>query len=213
MSKAAATAVDVVLRNAPRTIWVPPVREASGCHHRCDGLCSARPQDLARLAGRPVPEGGVGTCHPLCRCDGFVRVRPFPRVGLDGPSPEVRPASGSPPACYIPAGVILADPSFPLVSQKVRSRHWPVTQAGFPTRSCGVWNFRRGIYAEDGLIPDLELVRWDGRPTNLAPDSGRVGKAAGPARRLSLGSGAGTNAGRHLVLKIPWGEWSDAGCG
>ncbi|MFI5339681.1 MAG: hypothetical protein ACHQ7N_07575, partial [Candidatus Methylomirabilales bacterium] len=49
------------------------------------GLYTARPGDLARLCGRPIPDGTSGLVFPYPKADGsldeFARVKLFPPLG------------------------------------------------------------------------------------------------------------------------------------
>ncbi len=136
-------------------------------------LHSARPQDLARLCARTLPDGTSGLVFPYG--EGFARVKVFPPL-RDGDGHEIKylqPAS-SPVRAYIPPRVveILTDPSHSLRVTEGEKKTLKLTQEGFPTIGLGgIWNFREKTTPEGGLIPDLEAVTWAGRIVYLVPDS------------------------------------------
>lgn len=71
-----------------------------------NGLHSARPQDIARLAGRSVPDGISGLVIPYPSCDGFARVRLFPPlVTADGRQPKFGQPAGSAVRLSVPHAV------------------------------------------------------------------------------------------------------------
>lgn len=140
-----------------------------------NGPRSARPGDLHRLAGRPVPDGTSGLVIPYGGCDGFCRVRLFPPiVTTDGREQKFGKPAGSPVRLYIPAGVreTLADPERSISITEGEVKALALTQAGFPAVAIGgVYNFRTKELPGDALIPDLEDIPWEGRPVHLIPDS------------------------------------------
>ncbi len=140
-----------------------------------NGLHSARPKDLARLAGRSVPDGTSGLTIPYPDCDGFARVRLFPPIPTsDGTEQKFGQCAGSAVRLYVPAGVreILSDPERTISIIEGEVKALALTQAGYPTVALGgVWNFRTKELPEDGLIADLEALPWTGRIGYLIPDS------------------------------------------
>ncbi len=140
-----------------------------------NGLHSARPQDLTRLAGRPVPDGTSGLVIPYDGAEGFCRVRLFPPITrADGRPQKFGQPAGSPVRLYVPAGVreSLSDfeRSISIIEGEVKAL--ALTQAGFFTVALGgIWNFRSKHLPEDELISDLESVEWTRRIVYLVPDS------------------------------------------
>lgn len=136
-------------------------------------LHSARPQDLPRLCGRPVPDGTTGLVFEYD--DTYSRVKLFhPLRDGDGREVKYLQPSGSPVRAYLPPGVsgILADPSRSVCITEGEKKALKLTQEGFPTIGLGgLWNFREKELPADGLIPDLEAVTWAGRIVYLVPDS------------------------------------------
>ena len=136
-------------------------------------LYSARPQDLPRLCGRPIPDGTTGLVFEYDAA--FSRVKLFPPL-LDGGGREVKylQPAGSPVGAYVPPGVseILADPTRSLCIAEGEKKALKLTQEGFPAIALGgVWSFREKELPQDGLISDLEAVPWAGRIVYLDPDS------------------------------------------
>ncbi len=140
-----------------------------------NGLHSARPQDLPRLAGRSVPDGTSGLVIPYEGCDGFARVRLFPPIkNSDGKEQKFGQCVGSPVRLYVPVGVrdILSEPERTINIIEGEVKALALTQAGFPAVALGgVWSFRSKDLHEDALIRDLEAILWAGRIGYLIPDS------------------------------------------
>jgi hypothetical protein len=174
-----------------------------------NGLRAARPQDLPRLAGCPVPDGTSGLVILYDGTEGFCRVRLFPPIPrADGKLQKFGQAAGSPVRFYVPAGMreILTDPERTLNVIEGEVKALALTQAGFPTGGLGgIWSFRSKDLPADGLIPDLEAVTWTGRTVYLVPDSDawtneHVLHAVYRLARLLEARGATV-----LVVKIPDG--------
>ncbi|MFI5342515.1 MAG: DUF3854 domain-containing protein, partial [Candidatus Methylomirabilales bacterium] len=140
-----------------------------------NGLHMARPQELARLAGGPVPDGHSGLVIPYEGCSGFSRVRLLPAIVRgDGRKQKFGQPTGSPVRLYVPAGVreVLVSPERTLRIIEGEVKALALTQVGFPAVALGgVWNFRAKDLPPDSLIPDLEAVPWAGRIVYLVPDS------------------------------------------
>jgi len=136
---------------------------------------SARPGDLPRLAGRPIPDGTSGMVIPYPGSGGFLRVRLFPPIPLeDGKVQKFGQPNGSGVRAYICPGTeaTLQNPSASLCVVEGEVKALALTQAGFLAIGLGgVWNFRAKDLPEDGLISDLEAVTWEGRIVYLTPDS------------------------------------------
>lgn len=137
------------------------------------GLRSARPQDLARLCGRNIPEGTSGLVFDYG--DGFSRVKLFPALRCgDGREVKYLQPFGSPVRGYFPSGVaeVLADATRSLCIGEGEKKVLKLTQDGFPAIGLGgIWNFREKATPEDGVISDLEAIGWAGRIVYLVPDS------------------------------------------
>jgi len=75
------------------------------------GLHSSRPQDLPRLAGRPIPDDTSGLVVPYLNADGFQRVRLFPPLTTaDGREQKFGQPVGSAVRLYVPPGLSLDSP-------------------------------------------------------------------------------------------------------
>jgi len=137
-------------------------------------LHTARPQDLPRLCGRPIPDGTTGLVIPYDD-NGFARVKMFPPLSdLDGRTIRYLQPAGSPVRAYFPPGVgeILADPNRSVSITEGEKKALKLTQDGFPAVGlAGVWNFREKATPEHGLIRDLEAITWAGRIVYLVADS------------------------------------------
>ncbi len=164
-----------------------------------NALRSARPQDLARLGGRRVPDGTSGLEIPYAECDGFSRVRYFPPIlDCDGHEQKFGQPAGSPVRLYVPAGVrpILDNPEQTISIVEGEIKALALTQAGFPGVGLGgVWCFRSRDLPDDAMIADLEAVTWRGRAVRLVPDSdcwtnGHVRQAVYRFTRLLQARGA-----------------------
>ncbi len=139
------------------------------------GFYSARPGDLPRLAGRPVPDETSGLVIPYPNASSFCRVRLFPAI----PTPDAKTQKfgqplGSGVRAYIPRSVaeILNDPTHSLVITEGEVKALALTQAGWPCIGLGgVWNFRCKDLPRDRMIEDLEGIALDGRIVYLVPDS------------------------------------------
>ena len=136
-----------------------------------NGLYSARPQDLPRLAGRLVPDGTSGLVIPYEGCEGFARVRLFPPIlNADGQEQRFGQVQDSGVCVYIPAGVrrILANPEIPLNWAEGEVKGLAGTQAGRPTLALGgLWNWMRN----GKPISDLDSIAHVDRDETLSPDS------------------------------------------
>jgi hypothetical protein len=140
---------------------------------RATGVHSARPGDLPRLCGRPIPEGTSGLVFPYG--EDFCRVKLFPPLpGSEGKPIKYLQPSGSPVRAYVPMDVrpVLPDPSRLLFITEGEKKALALTQAGCPCVGLGgVWNFRTRDLPDDAMIPDLEAVAWSGRIAYLVPDA------------------------------------------
>ncbi len=142
---------------------------------QANGLHSARPGDLSRLAGRPVPDGTSGLTIPYRGSNKFCRVRLFPPIPqADGKAQKFGQPARSGVHLYIPAGVqeVLDDSTriFYVVEGEVKAL--ALTQAGYPCVGLGgIWNFREKATPEEGLLPALETLHWADRAVYLVPDS------------------------------------------
>jgi len=139
------------------------------------GFYSARPSDLPRLAGRPVPDETSGLVIPYPNAAEFCRVRLFPPIATaDGKSKKFGQPQGTGVRAYIPPEVqsVLQDPSVFLMITEGEVKALALMQAGW---SCigmgGVWNFRCKELPRDRMIEDLEGIAWHGRIVYLVPDS------------------------------------------
>lgn len=150
-------------------------REITPATIGANGLYSARPQDLARLCGRPVPDETSGLVIPYQGCGDFARVRLFPPIATsDGHEQKFGQPAGSPVRLYVPAGVrdILQDSERTIMVIEGEIKALALTQEGFPAVALGgIWNFRTKDLPDDVLILDLEAVAWSGRIVYLPPDS------------------------------------------
>lgn len=139
------------------------------------GLHTARPGDLSRLAGRPVPEGVSALVIPYPNAPDFCRVRLFPPIPrADGKLQKFGQPQGTGVRAYIPPelGPVLSDTSACLALTEGEVKALALTQAGFACIGLGgVWNFRTKDLPRDGMISDLEAIPWAGRIVRLVPDS------------------------------------------
>jgi hypothetical protein len=137
------------------------------------GLHSSRPQDLHRLAGRPIPDDTSGLVIPYPNADGYRRVRLFPPLTTaDGREQKFGQPIGSPVRLYIPPGLSLDQPDAALFIIEGELKALALWQIGFPAVALGgVYNFRTHALPSDRLIPDLEAIPWEGRAVYLVPDS------------------------------------------
>jgi hypothetical protein len=169
------------------------------------GLYSARPGDLPRLCGRPIPDGTSGLAFPYS--EDFRRVKLFPPLpDADGKAIKYLQPVGSPVRAYIPSDVRprLDDPSGRLFVTEGEKKALALTQGGFPCIGLGgVWNFRTKELPDDAMIPDLEAVPWSARIVYLVPDADawtneNVLKAVYRLARLLEARGA-----TILIVKLP----------
>lgn len=141
---------------------------ASGCY-------TARPGDLSRLAGRPVPEATTGLVIPYPNAADFCRVRLFPPIPrADGKAQKFGQPQGTGVRAYITpqAQGILSDPSVSLAVTEGEVKSIALGQAGFPCIGLGgVWNFRTRDLPPGAMVADLEGISWTGRIVRLFPDS------------------------------------------
>ncbi len=137
------------------------------------GLYTARPGDLHRLCGRPIPDNTSGLVFPYRKADGspdeFARVKLFPPL-VDAEEREIRylQPSGTPTRAYFPPGVAaVLNSKRPLVIVEGEKKALAVTKAAVLCVGIGgIWNFASG----GELIPDLKAIPWRKRTTRIIPD-------------------------------------------
>jgi hypothetical protein len=137
------------------------------------GLHSSRPQDLQRLAGRPVPDDTSGLVIPYPHAEGYQRVRLFPPLTtVDGREQKFGQPVGSAVRLFVPPGLSLDQPDTPLFIVEGELKALALWQIGFRAVALGgVYNFRTHALPADRLIPDLEAIPWEGLAAYLVPDS------------------------------------------
>lgn len=138
------------------------------------GLYTARPCDLARLAGRPVPDATSALVfwYPLPDDESpFCRLRWFPPLrDRDGREVKFSQPPGTAPRLYVPPSVrsVLADPGVPLLLVEGETRGLVCVQHGRPAVAIGgLWS-----WMQDGRpIRDLDDIAWVDREVMLGGDS------------------------------------------
>jgi len=137
------------------------------------GLHSSRPQDLHRLAGRPIPDDTSGLVIPYPDAEGFQRVRLFPPLTTaDGREQKFGQPAGSGVRLYVPPGLSLDHPDLKLFVVEGELKALALWQLGFAAVAMGgVYNFRTHDLPAERLIPDLEAIPWHGRLVYSVPDS------------------------------------------
>lgn len=137
-------------------------------------LESARPQDLPRLAGRPVPEGTSGLIIPYPMLDSeasFCRIRWFPPLqDREGREVKFSQPLGTAPHLYIPVSVrlILPDPGVPLWIVEGETRALVCVQHGRPAVAIGgLWSWM----ADGRPIAELDAIACVDRELMLGSDS------------------------------------------
>jgi hypothetical protein len=119
------------------------------------GLHSARPGDMPRLLGRPVPDGVSGLVLPYPGDDGFCRVRLFPPIpGGNGRTIKYLQPPRTGCRLYIPpaAAAVLGDPTKPLAWTEGELKALAACQAGVPSVGLGgLWNWTEDGHPIDGL--------------------------------------------------------------
>ncbi len=137
------------------------------------GLYTARPGDLHRLCGRPIPDNTSGLVFPYRKADGnpdeFARVKLFPPL-VDAEAREIRylQPSGTPTRAYFPPGVAaVLNSKRPLAIVEGEKKALAVTKGGVLCVGIGgIWNFASG----GELIPDLKAISWRKRIARIIPD-------------------------------------------
>ena len=169
------------------------------------GLCSARPQDLNRLAGRVVPDGTTSLVIPYD--EAFARVRLFPPIPTaDGRTQKYGQPAGTPPRLYVPPRVaaVLADPDRELYVTEGELKALALTQAGFPAVALGgVDCYRSRDLPEDGLLPELEAVAWAGRVALLVFDADAWTNEQVLRALFRFGRLLEARRARALLVKLP----------
>lgn len=139
------------------------------------GIKSLRPKDIDRLIGYSIP--GLISAYIIPFKDGYYRLKVFYASGqeryADGrKKPRYIQPKGSVNRLYIPLPVlpILDDISIPLYITEGEKKALKATQEGLPTIAItGLWNWKQS--GTEDLIPDFDLITWQGRTVYLIPDS------------------------------------------
>lgn len=139
-----------------------------------NGLRSARPQDLSRLAGRPVPENTSALEFPYLTLEGedpFIRLRWFPPLrDREGREVKFTQPPGTSPRLYLCGSVraVLPDPGIPLLIVEGETRALVAAQHGRAAIAIGgLWSWLR----EGKPIAALDAIAWADREVMLGGDS------------------------------------------
>lgn len=139
------------------------------------GIRSVRPKDIDRLIGYSIP--GLISAYIIPFSAGYYRLKVFYASGqeryADGrKKPRYIQLKGSANRLYIPLPVffILNDTSAPLYITEGEKKALKATQEGLPTIAItGLWNWKQS--GTENLIPDFDLITWQGRTVYIIPDS------------------------------------------
>jgi len=134
-------------------------------------IYSVPPRDINKKLGPGFPHtekiNSLMT-FPYPGADGFERYKLFPSLE----DRKYHQKAESENHLYIPptVGAILKDPSITLYFTEGEKKSLKATQEGiFCIGLGGLWNFKKK--GEDGLIPDFNLIQFQGRACFLIPDN------------------------------------------
>lgn len=142
---------------------------------------SVRPCDINRRIGFDLP--GLMSAYriPFPPNFHYSRFKVFYAPGQEHYSdgkkkPKYIQLKGTPNRLYIPPALwtteILQDPARPLWITEGEKKALKATQEGIPTIAiCGLWNWKKPGNGTDELIPDFDLVSWQGRNVHIVPDN------------------------------------------
>lgn len=139
---------------------------------------TVRPIDINKKVGYDIP--GLVSAYEILFppfTDGYCRLKAFYTPGqeryADGrKKPRYIQPKGSANRLYIPVPVffILNDTSAPLYISEGEKKALKATQEGLPTIAItGLWNWKQS--GTENLIPDFDLISWQGRTVHIIPDS------------------------------------------
>lgn len=139
---------------------------------------SIRPKDIDKLIGYSIP--GLISAYRIPFPpfnDGYSRFKVFYTPGQERYSdgrkkPRYIQPRGSANRLYVPLPVfsILNDTSIPLYITEGEKKALKATQEGLPTIAItGLWNWKQS--GTDELIPDFNLINWQGRSVYMVPGS------------------------------------------
>lgn len=129
-------------------------------------------------AGELVTFERDGAALPFCRVRylepgarrGFAGTKSQPKYGQPGRSGT---RAYFPPNVQVPWAKLLDDPQEPLIITEGEKKAIAGAAAGFPVIALGgVFNWSLG--GGEGLLPELEGIKWRGRPTFICFDSDRA---------------------------------------
>jgi hypothetical protein len=173
------------------------------------GIYSVPPADFMRKLGFNDPKIESLMAFPYPGCNGFERFKVFPPQ--DGKKYLQPKGSGS--HLYIPTAVrkILNDPTIPLYIVEGEKKTSKGVQEGLHCIGLGgLWNWSDG--SEDkNLIPDFDLINWEGREVYLVPDndwlqSNRHGEHRNLRQAVfELGYRLIDRGAKALIIKLPPG--------
>jgi hypothetical protein len=134
------------------------------------GIYSVRPADIPKKIGFNDPRIQSLLAFLYPGCNEFERFKPFP--SLDG-KPKYLQKQGTGNHLYIPEKMrpILSDPTTPLYIVEGEKKDLKAVQEGLNCIGIGgLWNWSDG--SEDkNLIPDFDLIVWQGRTVLIVPDN------------------------------------------
>lgn len=131
---------------------------------------SVPPHDITKKLGANYPDVKSVLAFPYPGCDGFERYKPFP--SLDG-KPKYLQKKDTGSHLYIPEKVrpILPDTSVPIYIAEGEKKALKACQEGMDCIAIGgLWNWSDGSENKN-LIPDFNLISFDGRPIFIIPDN------------------------------------------
>lgn len=139
---------------------------------------TVRPKDINKKVGYDIP--GLVSAYEILFppfIDGYYRLKIFYTPGQERYSdgrkkPRYVQQKGSANRLFIPLPVfsILNDVSVPIYITEGEKKALKATQEGLPTIAItGLWNWKTA--GTDELIPDFDLITWQGRTVHIIPDS------------------------------------------
>lgn len=139
---------------------------------------SVRPKDINKKVGYDIPGLISAYVIPFPPFnDDYFRLKAFYTPGQERYSdgrkkPRYIQPKGSANRLYIPLPVfpILNDVSVPIYLTEGEKKSLKATQEGLPTIAItGLWNWKQS--GTENLIPDFDLITWQGRTVHIIPDS------------------------------------------
>jgi putative DNA primase/helicase len=169
------------------------------------------PAKIAAILGwkRPSKNLAPAIIIPFYSADGtngFARARPdTPRVLKEKPVKYESPR-GVENRIYLPPGVpaSLDDPATEIVVTEGEFKSLAATQFGFPCVGLiGIFGWKSKN--EERLLPELERIKWDGRPVRIVFDSDITYKPQVQLAESRLAKALADRGAKVLVVRLPDG--------